>query len=520
MASRPTPSFDSGRWLLGAIVALAVFRLWFAVVLPMTGDEAYFITWGLNPAGGYYDHPPMVGWWLAALLAVGRAQWWLRLPEILLPFLLAWGAWWLLRTEAEVDGEREERARLAALLILLQPANVWNVLITTDTPVVFFSFLSVLAYLQGLRRNSLGWHALAGLLLGLGFLGKYFAALLGFAYAAHILLVRRDNRRWLQFAVLTLAALIGPAYNLWWNSSHCWSNILFNFFNRTGKAGFAWENPLLFLASLAYLATPWLLWGLWSRRADVAVATRIPTVRAVLWLASVPLLIFFALSFVKSVGLHWLLAFMPLLAVAGAAALPVAQLQSFVRWSAWLAVAHALLVLVLLNLPLATWKNSSLHAGMVLTFRADVIEKKLREPLARCGEGCVMGMESYSSAATLGYALGRPVVVFGDGSFHGRQDDFVTDMRALDGRDFLLLRKETVREESYAPFFEQIEIASFEVEGVMFHVVSGQGFKYAVYHQRMLKSVHNRFYRLELLPAWLPRLGCTFTDRYFPEAAK
>jgi hypothetical protein len=33
----------------------------------------------------------MVGWWLAALLAVGRAQWWLRLPEILLPFLLAWG---------------------------------------------------------------------------------------------------------------------------------------------------------------------------------------------------------------------------------------------------------------------------------------------------------------------------------------------------------------------------------------------------------------------------------------------
>ena len=53
-------------------------------------------------------------------------------------------------------------------------------------------------------------------------------------------------------------------------------------------------------------------------------------------------------------------------------------------------------------------------------------------------------MESYSAAATLGYAINRRVVVFGDGSFHGRQDDFDTDFRQLDGRDFLIPRKETV----------------------------------------------------------------------------
>lgn len=517
MANRPSPSFDVGRWLLGAIAALAVFRLWFAAVLPISGDEAYFITWGQHPAGGYYDHPPMVGWWLSALLAVGRAQWWLRLPALLLPFLLAWGAWWLVRQE---NGAGEERARFAALLTLLQPADVWNVLITTDTPVVVFSFLSVLAYVHGLRRASTGWHALAGLLLGMGFLGKYFAALLGFAFAAHILFARRDRGRWLHLLLLTAAALIGPAYNLWWNSSHCWSNILFNFFNRTGKAGFAWENPLLFLASLAYLATPWLLWGFWRGRSEVVAAARGPVVRAALWLAGIPLLAFFALSFGKSVGLHWLLAFMPLLAVIGAATLPMAVLPSLVRWSAGLAVLHGLLVVVLLSLPMSTWKNTSLHAGMVLTFRADVIEQQLREPLARCGEGCVLAMESYSSSATLAYAVGRPVVVFGDGSFHGRQDDFVTDFRALDGRDFLLLRKETVRPETYAPFFERIDIASFEVEGVMFHVLSGQGFKYAAYHERMLSSVRDRFYRLQQLPAWLPRRGCTFTDRYFPEDSK
>ena len=153
----------------------------------------------------------MVGWWLAALLQLGRAEWWLRLPAVLAPFLLAWGAWWLLRGEGEGD---EERARFAALLTLLQPTHVWNVLITTDTPVVVFSFLSVLAYVHGCRRagcaQSLLWHALAGALLGLAFLGKYFAALLGFAFAAHVLFVRRDRGRWWPFVALTLCALARP----------------------------------------------------------------------------------------------------------------------------------------------------------------------------------------------------------------------------------------------------------------------------------------------------------------------
>jgi hypothetical protein len=441
----------------------------------------------------------------------------LRLPAVLLPFLLAWGVWWLVR-QAENGEHREnrERALFAALLTLLQPADVWNVLITTDTPVVFFCFLSVLAYVRGLRFASPGWHVLAGLLLGMGFLSKYFAALLGIAFAAHVVFVRRDRGRWLLLVLLTAAALIGPAYNLWWNSSHCWANILFNFFNRTEKAGFSWENPLSFAASLLYLATPWLLWALWRGRAALRAAGD-GTARAVLWLAGVPLLAFLLLSFGKPVGLHWLLAFMPLLLVPAALALPLPVLSTLLRWSALFAALHMIAALVFFNLPLSLWKGSSLHAGMVLTVRADAVERQLREPIARCGEGCVMAMESYSSAATLAYALDRRVVVFGDGSFHGRQDDFDTDFRMLDGRDFLLLRKETVRMETYAPFFERVDVTSFEVEGVLFHSVHGQGFKYPVYHERMLTRVRDRYYRL---PEWLSARGCAFTERYFAEGAK
>ena len=174
------------------MLALVAFRLWFSAALPMTGDEAYFVYWGEHPAGGYYDHPPMVGWWLSALLAISRAEWVLRLPALVLPLILAGGAWWLVRPHGAA------RARLAALLVLLQPVNVWNVLITTDTPVILFSMLSILANVAALRnaprtRRALLWHGAAGVLLGLAFLGKYFAALLGIAYLAHVIFIRRSD---------------------------------------------------------------------------------------------------------------------------------------------------------------------------------------------------------------------------------------------------------------------------------------------------------------------------------------
>lgn len=496
--------------LWGGLLVLFVFRGWFAAALPMTGDEAYFVLWGEHPAGGYYDHPPMVGWWLSALLAVSRAEWWLRLPATLLPLFLAWGAWWLVRPRGT------QRAGFAALLVLLQPVNVWNVLITTDTPVILFSMLSVLAYvaaLRSLRRShALLWHAAAGVLLGAAFLGKYFAALLGIAYLVHTVFVRRDAGRWTAFLVLLAAALPAPLYNLWWNSAHCWVNILFNFMNRHDKAGFAWPNPPLYLASLAYLATPWLLFALWRGREAVRRTLRGSVeARALCWLATLPLALFGLLSLSRPVGLHWLVSFVPLLAVLAALALPTAALSRLLRWSAAFAALHMLLAVVVAALPVQTWQKTKLYDGIVLTVRADDLLAEL-QPYAA---DYLFAMESYSSAATLAYNAARPFVVFGEGSMHARQDDFLTDWRAMDGRNVLILRKGEADRTAYAPFFRDVELREFVLHGARFTVVLGRGFDYAVYHERILSRVRERFYRT---PAWLPQRACEFSERYFPEA--
>ena len=506
-----TPSAARGRRLLWlAFVVLALFRLAFATVLPITGDEGYFVLWGDHPAGGYYDHPPMVGWWLAALLSVSRAEWFLRLPALLLPLVLAWAAWRLARPHGPAA------ARWAALLVLWQPVNVWNVLITTDTPVILFSMLSALAYLLSLQSPSparrLGGQALAGLLLGLAFLGKYFAALLGFAYLAHLLFVRRDAGRWTGFLLLLLAALPAPLYNLWWNSGQCWVNILFNFLNRNAAAGFDWQNPALYLVSLAYLATPWLLWSLWRARGEIAaLAARSGDVRALYWLAGVPLGLFALMSLWRPVGLHWLVSFIPLLAVLAALALKAATLARLVAASMLFGVLHIVVFTVALALPLQTWKDTRLAEGIALRVLAPQLVAQLQPGPA------LLAMESFSSAAFLAYASGRPVAVFGDGSFYARQDDFITDWRAQDGRDVLILRTRPGRAEDYLPFFQRVEFAEIVVDGVRFQRIYGHGFDYARYHDMVLGRVRDRFYRI---PAWLPQRACLFTERYFPEASR
>ena len=497
-----------GFWLL----ALVAFRLWFSAILPMTGDEAYFVLWGEHPAGGYYDHPPMVGWWLSGLLAVSRAAWVLRLPAFLLPLFLAAGAWWLVRPHGL------ERARAAAILVLLQPVNVWNVLITTDTPVILFSMASVLAYVAALRaeqsRSALAWHAVAGLLLGMAFLGKYFAALLGIAYLGHVVFVRRDRGRWVAFVALVLAALPAPIYNLWWNSAHCWVNILFNFMNRNAQSGLTWTNPALYAASLAYLATPWVLLALLRERARVRQAMRESSASgAVFWLMAIPLGLFGLMSLWRSIGLHWLVSFIPLLAVLATMALRRETLHGLIRWSAVFAVIHALAIVVVSLSPMQRWRDNRLYDGIVLTVRADEVIAQL-QPYA---PDYLFATESYSSSATLAYNADRPFAVFGGGSYHARQDDFLTDWRAQDGRNVLILIKGAQDDpdlSDFAPYFARVDLKQFDLHGVRFHLVLGQGFNYAVYHDKVLKRIRDRYYRI---PAWLPQRGCEFCARYFAD---
>lgn len=492
------------------------FRFWLAAVTPITGDEAYFIWWGWRPDWGFYDHPPMIGWWLAALLHWGDGELWLRLPAVLLPAFLSLAVTWALPMLAPRLGAAE-RYGIAAL-ILLAPVNVWNVFITTDTPLVFFSVLSGLAWLRASRDDDLRWYFVSGLLLAGAVLSKYFAALLGFAYLVDVLLRRRPRA---YVGLVLCYALTIPALALmaWWNAGHCWPNYMFNFVNRNEDAGFSWRTPLLYAVTLLYVLTPPVAWFALRRRQVAAMSFRrltsaefsaYPTLGVLAW---VPFALFAALSLIKQIGLHWLLSFVPFALLWTALRLTPEMLRKLLRFFFAFALLHVAAIAVVSRLPLETWQKYGFYDGLVLTVEHQALLREI-EPYRR--QGWVLAMDGYSNAVTLGYDARQYFIVFGLASSHARHDDILTDFRAFDGRNILVLRKSEPAPAEYAPYFRQVAIDSFTVRGARFWRVKGEGFLYPAYRDGILAQARRKYYAL---PAWLPQTACYFCDRYFPGEA-
>ena len=496
-------TLSPARLLLAALGLTLVFRVWLAVVLPVSGDEAYFIWWGKIPDWGFYDHPPMIGWWLAGLLAFGESAWWLRLPQVLEPALLALavrGFW------PHLFPDMAERRDWAALLVLLAPVNVWNVLVTTDTAMVFFAVFAGLAWLRAARDDSLKWYVVCGVFLAGAVLSKYFVALLGFAFLLDAL--RRRTRG--AFAGLFIAyALCVPALLLmaWWNAENCWSNYMFNFVNRHRTTGMRWETPPLYAAMLLYMLTPPVLWLALRKRVAGVDFSGID--RTLALLAGVPFLLFAGLSLYKTIGLHWPLAFVPFVMLWVTRRVAVTTLPKLAAFLLAVAALHVAMAVVIARLPLETWQGRDFYPGLVLTADSRGLVER-----AAPGDGLLVS-DGYSNAVTLSYNLGVYVPVLGPGSTHARHDDILTDWRVQDGRNLTLLRKSAPDQRElarYARWFVSLSTEDFAYRGAHFWVVRGRGFSYAAYRDDVLVEVRRRFYRL---PHWLPQRSCYFCDRYF-----
>ena len=484
------------------LLGLAVLvKLGIAAWLPLTGDEAYFVFWGRHPDYGYYDHPPMVGWFLAALLAAGDATVWLRLPAVLIMLFIGWVVYLLLR------GGDPVRARLAALLFWYTPVNLVGVLVTTDMPLILWSFLSALCFWRGQATGRGGWFLAAGLLLGLAFLSKFFAGLLGLAFAAWLAWHgggwREGGRR---LGLVLAGVLPAVALNLAWNYFHCWDNYLFNLLNRTRGAAFSPATLAGYGGLLLYLLTPPVIWYLYRHRGALAARLRDATGGVFLGLALVPALLFLVLSLVKNIGLHWLLSFYPFFVIGFAQAVPAAALRRSLAFMLPFGLLHA----VLAGAALAVAPEGLKFLGE--SYKSVVIGTRMPQMLARMGApaDAVLASDSYALSAQMAYHAGREVPVFGRGSHHGRQDDIVTDFRRLDGRDFYILA-ENPTDHNFAWYFDQYTLHRLDVAGTHMYYGVGRGFRFERYRREVLADVMRRYYAI---PAWLPHAPCYMHQRY------
>jgi len=225
-------------------------------------------------------------------------------------------------------------------------------------------------FARAVQRGSLPLFAAAGVALGLAFLSKYFAVLLGLGYLGWAIASPGAERRWSGPLLAIAAAVPFGLVNLWWNLEACWCNVMFNAINRHEDAGWSATTPLLYLLSLAYLAAP-LLWAAWRDRARIIAGAREQQharALALAWL--LPLAVFALLSPVRRIGLHWLLSFVPALILTASLALDRARLSAVVRFFAWFGALHAVVLGIAVALPLEIWKSTPFYSRLTFPGRA------------------------------------------------------------------------------------------------------------------------------------------------------
>jgi 4-amino-4-deoxy-L-arabinose transferase-like glycosyltransferase len=203
-----------------ALAALTALRLLIAATVPLSPDETYYWVWSRALAGGYLDHPPMVALWIrAGMTLAGSSALGIRLLAPLaagVGSLLVWHA-----GERLLPG-RQTGLIAACLLNVTLVLGIGAVMMTPDTPLLFFWVCALWAMSQLALGGRSAWWLAVGLFTGLAFDSKYTGAFLVVGIALWLLIVAPNwlarPGPWLGGAV----ALAVAAPVLYWNAAHDW----------------------------------------------------------------------------------------------------------------------------------------------------------------------------------------------------------------------------------------------------------------------------------------------------------
>ena len=306
------------------LAAVTVLRMFVAALVPLAPDEAYYWVWSQALALGYLDHPPMVALWIkAGTLLVGQTPLGVRLLGPLAAALASW----LLFDAARCLFPRSGAGVIAVTLLNASLfLGVGTVIMTPDSPLLFFWTMGLWAAARIAVGGSGFWWLVAGLSGGLALDSKYTGLFLWIGIGLWVLLVP-SVRWWLTRWHPWVAGAIGLALFapvLIWNRDHQWAS-----FVRQGGRVQDWrpDRAVGFLAELVGgqigLATP-IVWYLCM--AGLVAASRAvwrrrdPAWSLLLSLSLPPVLVFVQHAFGGRVQGNWPVVIYPALAIASAGA--------------------------------------------------------------------------------------------------------------------------------------------------------------------------------------------------------
>lgn len=237
--------------IVGLLTALKVFAAANAYIVE---DEAYYRIWGLYPALSYYDHPPMIGWWITAGQALfGDTVFGLRAIVVFSGVIGSLALW---HTAAILFDVRTAGWAVLFLNTSLM-IGIGGILATPDAPSVVFWGLTFWALAELNVSKNPNWWLVVGLIAGLGLLSKYSLLFLGAGIVLWLLWVPEARRWWTSWQLWAGGALALLVFSpvLYWNHAHEWVSF-YKQFGRAGSSGYTAKYIFEFLGALVGLLNP------------------------------------------------------------------------------------------------------------------------------------------------------------------------------------------------------------------------------------------------------------------------
>lgn len=382
--------------LLAALLALTALRLGVAAATPLAPDETYYWVWSRALAPGYLDHPPMVALWIRiGDMLAGEGSLGIRL---LAPIGTALGTILLADAAERLFPARNAGLRAAVLLNATLMLGAGSVLMTPDTPLLFFWTLTIWALARVAAHPA--WWLAAGLATGAALASKYTAGLLGIGIA--LWLLTPAMRPWLLRPWPWLGgalAIAGFAPVIVWNANHGWAGFL----RQGGRAAnFEPARAPQFLAELIGgqigLATPLIVLLFVAGTAQAARRWRSPAsaLAAALVLPGTALFLQHAIG--DRVQANWVAVLYPGAALAAAALPPRPAFDRAATALGFAITALVYLQATLAPLPLPRSADPTLRLAGWPAF-ADRLDD-----LARDEGASFLAAEEYGTAALLAHA--------------------------------------------------------------------------------------------------------------------
>ena len=152
------------------LVVVTLFRFWYCTQIGLVADEAYYWLWAKHPALSYRDKGPLVAWFIwAGTKMFGNTVFGIRFFAV----ILSSATGWLIFTIARRLYDDYVALWCLLMALAIPEMAIGSILMTIDTPSVFFWALAVLLFWNGLHNDKISTWFWLGLAIGAGFLAKF-----------------------------------------------------------------------------------------------------------------------------------------------------------------------------------------------------------------------------------------------------------------------------------------------------------------------------------------------------------